>query len=164
MKHRYFVVTMLFAFLAFAVALSGCVGDRDAQERVSTYIDGADIALNLGINLAEKYGADTVKVATAREHATLTFALLRDVVKVKITDTDKKSLEEAVEQLKAVNADVLALCRGVGVNEVSVSAIEYSMNQALIVLESIVGALPEQTSFFRPERLLGHDPAMESFA
>lgn len=139
------IVTMtVISCIVFAIAMSGCqtqAPQRITRADILRLVDGAQLALDLGLTLAEMRGADTATITTAREHSMLAFAVARDALAVDLSDLDRDKLEAAVGQLRIVAGDVLALCEGVGVNEVRLQAISLAVDRAFFVLSQVVGNL-----------------------
>lgn len=142
--NRSIVTLALLACMAFAIALSGCqtqAPQRITRADILRLVDGAQLALDLGLTLAEMRGADLQTITTAREHSMLAFAVARDALAVDLSDLDRDKLEAAVGQLRIVAGDVLALCEAVGVNEVRLRAISLAVDRAFFVLAQVVGNL-----------------------
>jgi len=139
------VVTLaVISCIVFAVALSGCQTQQPQQitrADLVRLVNGAQLALDLGLTLAEMRGADPAKIDTAREHSMLAFALARDALAVDLGDLDRDKLAGAVAQLRIVAGDVLAICEAVGVNEVRLQAISLAVDRAFFVLTQVVGNL-----------------------
>lgn len=142
--NRSVVTLAVLACMVFAVTLSGCQTQAPQQitrADIVRLVNGAQLALDLGLTLAEMRGADMAVIDTAREHSMLAFAVLRDALAVDLSDLDRDKLEAAVGQLRVVAGDVLALCEGVGVNEVRLQAISLAVDRAFFVLTQVVGNL-----------------------
>ena len=140
--HRLIVTTAVLSCVLFAALLSGCQTQQPQQitrADLVRLVNGAQLALDLGLTLAEMRGADTAKIDTAREHSMMAFAVMRDALAVDLSDLDKPKLEAAVAQLRIVAGDVLALCEAVGVNEVRLQAISLAVDRAFFVLTQVVG-------------------------
>jgi len=139
------VVTLaVISCIVFAVTLSGCQTQQPqtiTRADIVRLVNGAQLALDMGLTLAEMRGADAATIDTAREHSMLAFAVARDALAVDLGDLDRDKLEAAVAQLRIVAGDVLALCEAVGVNEVRLQAISLAVDRAFFVLSQVVGNL-----------------------
>lgn len=141
---RSIITLAVISCMVFAVLLSGCQTTQAQQitrADIVRLVNGAQLALDLGLTLAEMRGADMAVIDTAREHSMLAFAVLRDALAVDLNDLDRDKLEAAVGQLRVVAGDVLALCEAVGVNEVRLQAISLAVDRAFFVLTQVVGNL-----------------------
>lgn len=141
---RSIVTLAVLACMVFAITLSGCQTTQPQQitrADIVRLVNGAQLALDLGLTLAEMRGADMAVIDTAREHSMLAFAVLRDALAVDLGDLDRDKLAGAVAQLRIVAGDVLALCEGVGVNDVRLQAISLAVDRAFFVLSQVVGNL-----------------------
>lgn len=141
---RSIITLAVISCIVFAVTLSGCQTQqpqRITRSDIVRLVNGAQLALDLGLTLAEMRGADPAKIDTAREHSMLAFAVARDALAVDLGDLDRDKLEAAVAQLRVVAGDVLALCEAVGVNEVRLQAISLTVDRAFFVLSQVVSNL-----------------------
>jgi len=144
---RSIVTLAVLACMVFAVTLSGCQTQQPQQitrADIVRLVNGAQLALDLGLTLAEMRGADAATIDTAREHSMLAFAVMRDALAVDLGDLDRDKLAGALEQLRLVAGDVLALCEGVGVNEVRLQAISLTVDRAFFVLSQVVAISGER--------------------
>lgn len=132
------VVTIV---VALAVLLAGCITMTVkvpvSRDRLAAALNLSEVGINVLFRFAERNGAD---VSAAREQSAAAFAFLRSLLVLELKNIDRQDMRHAIDDLRAVAASAVDLCRSFGIDEKTVSLHERYIERTLDALEIMLDA------------------------
>lgn len=141
-------VLVLLLCVATALQTTGCAGllwNMEAQQsnrdRVLNVITLARMGFDIGVVIAERYGANAETLAVIKANADSAFTLMQAVAKVDLTQTDKEGLIESLKLIRIAFREIEILCRLNGASDVSLQIVHDRGEDLFAVLETFIAGM-----------------------